>query len=194
MINRPVQIGIFSLALAAGAWTLAQPAGQSAPKPANAAEESDEETIELSKAPEAVRAAALKLVGSAGEKSIKKVIKEEDDDIATYEIEFTADGVDCSAVLSQAGDLMETEKSVNVSTLPRAAMDAIKKEFPSAAVAGINHVQKFYYEVEVTIGGKRREIKVDASGEIEDHDEAKHADKEHGEHKEGKHNGAKDND
>jgi len=171
MDTRKLTVGFVSLALlaGAGAWAFAQPAGQPPVKaPEKAGEEADEEVIDFAKAPEAVRAAALKLVGAGGEKAIKKVIKEEDEDVYTYEIEYTEGGVDCSAVISTAGDVMEIEKGVKEAALPAAIMAALKKDYPKATFKDPNLVQKFYYEVDVVIDGKTHEVKVDAAGNIED--------------------------
>ncbi len=172
MDTRKLSIGLVSLALlaGAGAWAFTQPPATAPAKaPEKAGEESDEEVIEFAKAPEAVRKAALKLVGAGGEKAIKKVIKEEgEDDIYTFEIEYTEGGIDCSAVLAAAGDLMELEKGVKEATLPAAAMTALKKEYPKATFKTPMAVQKFYFDVVVVIEGKEHEIKIDAAGNIED--------------------------
>ncbi|CAN5716675.1 hypothetical protein BH11PLA1_BH11PLA1_11300 [soil metagenome] len=173
MDTRNLSVGFVSLALLTGAGALAflafaQPAAQPPAKaPEKAGEEAGEEVIDLAKAPEAVRTAALKLVGASGEKAIKKVIKEEDEGVYTYEIEFTADGVECSAALSTAGDLLELEKATTEAKLPAAAMAALKKDYPKATFAKPFAVTKMYYEIQMVIDGKTREVKVDAAGNIE---------------------------
>ena len=171
MDTRKLSVGIVSLALitGAGAWALAQPAGQPPAKaPEKAGEEADEEVIDFAKAPEAVRIAALKLVGAGGEKAIKNVIKEEDEDVYTYEIEYTEGGVDCAVIFSAAGDLMESEKATTEAKLPAAVMTALKKDYPKATFAKPFSVTKMIYEIEVVIDGKTHEVKVDAAGNIED--------------------------
>jgi len=171
MDTRKLTVGFISLALfaGAGAWAFAQPAGQPPAKaPEKAGEEADEEVIDFAKAPQAVRAAALKLVGAGGEKAIKKVIKEEDDDVYTFEIEYTEGGVECAAIFSAAGDLMETEKATTEAKLPAAIMAALKKDYPKATFAKPFAVTKMFYEVEVVIDGKTHEVKVDAAGNIDD--------------------------
>lgn len=165
---RTLAIGIVSLSLlaGAGAWVAAQPNGKAPSKAVVQGEDADEEVIDLARAPEPVRSRAVKVAGS--EKAIKKVIKEEDGGVFTFEIEYTQDGVDCSAVLSAAGEVMELEKGVNESALPAAAMAALKKDFPNATFKDPNLVQKFYFEIDVVIDGKTHEVKVDAAGNIED--------------------------
>jgi len=171
MYTRNLSVGFVSLALitGAGTWALAQPAGQPPAKaPEKAGEEADEEAIDFTKAPEAVRTAALKLVGAGGEKAVKKVIREEDEDVYTYEIEYTEGGVDCAAIFSAVGDLMESEKATTEVKLPAAVMAALKKDYPKATFAKPFAVTKMFYEVEIVIDGKSHEVTVDAAGNIED--------------------------
>jgi len=171
MYTRNLSVGFVSLALitGAGTWALAQPAGQPPAKaPEKAGEEADEEAIDFTKAPEAVRTAALKLVVAGGEKAVKKVIREEDEDVYTYEIEYTEGGVDCAAIFSAVGDLMESEKATTEVKLPAAVMAALKKDYPKATFAKPFAVTKMFYEVEIVIDGKSHEVTVDAAGNIED--------------------------
>lgn len=190
MDTRKLSVGFVSIALlaGAGAWAFAQPgqppqpAGNTQPKGEDK-EGDEEEVITLDKAPEAVRAAAIKLVGDA--KNITKVIKEEDDeDVVQYEIEYNEGAVKCAAIFSVAGDLMETEKATTDAKLPAAVMAALKKDYPKATFANPFAVTKMFYEVEIVIDGKKHEVKVDASGNIED--ESKGDGDEKGEHKEEK--------
>jgi uncharacterized membrane protein YkoI len=187
---RNLTLGFVSLALltGAGAWAFAQPGNQPtapAKAPAKAGEESDEEVIDLAKAPEAVRTAALKLAGS--EKAITKVTKEEEDGTFTYEVEYTADGVENSAEFSPAGDLMKTERGTTEAKLPAAALAALKKSYPNATFAHPVIVTKTFYEVEVKTDGEKHEVKVNASGELERrHHEGKDGEKDKGEKHDGK--------
>ncbi len=181
MDTRKLSVGLVSLALitGAGAWAFAQPgqppqpphpAGSTQPK-GEEKEGDEEEVITLDRAPEAVRAAAIKLAGDA--KNITKVIKEEDDeDVVQYEVEYNegagGGAVKCAAIFSAAGDLMETEKSTTEVKLPAAVMAALKKDYPKATFADPQVVTKMFYEIEIVIDGKKHEVKVDASGNIED--------------------------
>jgi hypothetical protein len=184
MNTRKLAVGIVSLAVIAGvgAWALPQPPKETGKaRPEAKEKEGEEQVITLDKAPEAVRAAAVKVAGDA--KNITKVTREEDEeDIATYEVEYTEGGAACSAVFSPAGDLMEQERSIAEAKLPAAAMAALKKEFPKATFEKPESVTKMYYEVVVVIDGKKHGVKVDAAGEIED---------EHEEHGEGHEKGEK---
>jgi len=131
----------------------------------DAKDETKEETIKLADAPEAVRNAVAKLTSAD---KVTKVIKETDEGVTVFEVEYTVESAACSAAFSSAGDVLELEKGVNESAVPAAIMAALKKEFPKATLKDFNSVQKFYYEVDVVIDGKKHEVKVDASGEIDD--------------------------
>lgn len=192
MNTRTISIGLVTLTVlaGAGAWTVAQSspppraAGQDQPKGADP-EGDEEEVIALDKAPDAVRAAAIKLVGDS--KSITRVVKEEDDeDVVQFEVEYTqgagAEAIKCAAIFSSAGDLMETEKATTEAKLPAAVMAALKKDYPKATFADPQAVTKMFYEVVVVIDGKKHEVKVAASGSIEDESEGGD---EHGEHAKG---------
>lgn len=187
----PVALATLVLLAGAAAWATAQPgqppqpAGQTQPKGEEKGGD-EEEVVTLDKAPQAVRAAAIKLAGDA--KNITKVIKEEDDeDMVTYEVEYNegtgAAAVKCAAIVSTAGDLLETEKATSEATLPVPVMAALKKDYPKATFANPQLVTRVYYEIEVVTDGKTHEVKVDANGNIED--ESKGGDKK-GEHAKGK--------
>ncbi|HMN40531.1 MAG TPA: hypothetical protein PKE29_06760 [Phycisphaerales bacterium] len=191
MDTRRLSIGFVSLALmgGAGAWALAQsgqaqpPAGHGQPK-AEENEGDEEEVIALDKAPEAVRAAAVRLAGDA--KNITKVVKEEDDeDVVQYEVEYTEGAVKCAAIFSTAGDLKETERATTEAKLPAATLAALKKDYPKATFTNPFAVTRMFYEIEVVIDGKKHEVRVDASGAVED--ESKHEERGKGENHDGKH-------
>lgn len=176
MHSRTLTVGCIALALLSGAGALAfaqagrslQPVGQAQPR-SEAREDKDGEVISLNKVPEAVRAAAIKLAGDA--KNISRVIKEEDDeDVVTYEVEYTegAAAVKCAAIFSVGGELMEMEKSVTEAKLPPTILAALKQDYPKATFADPQFVTKMFYEIEVVIDGKKHEVRVDASGNIED--------------------------
>ncbi len=128
-------------------------------------DEKSEVIIKFSEAPDAVKAAARKLTSEA---NITRVIRESDEGITTYEIEYTDAGTKWAAIISASGDVMETERTVATGSLPAAAAAAIRKEMPSANIGTVQVVTKTYYEVEITESGKKREIKVDAAGNIDD--------------------------
>lgn len=141
-------------------------------------EEWTEVVIKFTDAPASVQAALSKLTDAS---TVTKVIKETDEGIAVYEIEFTKAGVKSSADISAAGDVMEVETTVATTTLPAAAMAALKMEFPKATMGDCSLVQKTYYEMDMIIDGKKREVKFDAAGNIEDESDNYNAEENDGE-------------
>lgn len=175
--SRPALVALLASLAAVGAWAVHRAAPTASAEPpagAGAAAAQDRErdgdgerVITVDTAPAAVRAAAMKLAGGAA--NITKVIREEDeDDVVTYEVEYTDGGVPCSANFSPAGDLMEQERATTEAKLPPAAVAALRHEFPNAAIADAQVVTRTFYEVQVVIDGKKREVRVDAAGAIEE--------------------------
>ncbi len=178
-----IGLGLFTLAVfggisangANGTWAIARQPQTPRPSAAPAAaadhdkmEDGDDEVIiKLADAPEGVRAALTKITSAD---KVTKVIKEEDDGITTFEVEFTDAGMESSVVFSGTGEVLEIEKGIKEGSLPAAVLSAIKKEYPAGAFSGHTMVQTFHYEIEVTVNGKKHEIKVNAAGKIDDED------------------------
>lgn len=165
-----------------GVWAFAQQPQAAKPAApavhANDKEEGDDETvIKLADAPEAVRAATGKVTPAD---KVTKVIKETDEGVTTYEVEYTDANGEASARFSDAGDVIELEHRVKVA--PAAVLAAITKAHPKATIGDVTAVQTFSYEVAVTIDGTTHEVKVDAAGEIddEDHERGGEKDEPHG--------------
>lgn len=177
------------IVVAGGVLAFGQPGKESAPKQESGADrEAGEEVIALDTAPDAVRAEAIKLAG--GEKNVSKVIRERSKTGATtFEVEYSEGAVKCAAILSMAGDVMETERAVAESSLPDPALAALRREYPGATFADAQAVTVHSYEIDVVLDGKRHEVKVDATGGISDPSRAskdKPKEKKKGEKKEGK--------
>ena len=113
---------------------------------------------------EAARAAVLK---STTAQAVKTVTKETEHGIDTYEVDYMDGQVACAMIVSAAGDAIETERGVSLERIPAAAMAAVKSRFPSAQLGDAVIATKITYEIEVTIDGKKHEVKVDASGLID---------------------------
>jgi uncharacterized membrane protein YkoI len=131
-------------------------------------EEAIEKEIQLAQAPQAVQDAIKKIVG---ENPIKKVIEEKEEDVTTYEAEYTVGDIEHSVDCAATGEILELENAVEANALPAAALKEITKDYPGAVIKEACAVQVFFYEVEVEINGKKQEIKVYATGDIEDEDE-----------------------
>ncbi len=166
-----ITLGLTGLVLAGGvfAYANAQPAKPAAPAQPNVqppVKEADDETpIKLTEAPEGVRAAILKLTP---EKALKRVTKEDEDGVMLFEAEYEAEGIACSAKLTERGEVLEIEKAVKADKLPAAVTKALNKEYPGATIKSAESIQVFYFEVAVTSGGKTHPVKVYASGIIDD--------------------------
>ena len=131
-------------------------------------EEADEETIDLKQAPQAVRDAATRIVGSA---KLVGVSKETDDGVTTFEVEYLVDGNECSATLSEGGEVLELERRIPNAKLPAALMRALNAKYPGAKVGKAEKVEVHYFELELEIDGKLRKVSASASGEFGEGDE-----------------------
>ena len=139
-----------------------------------ASEDEDDETpINLGDAPAAVRAALAKITP---DKNVKKVIKEVDDGITTYEVEYEADGKASSVEFSEGGDVLEIETTLAANALPAAVSQAIAKAFPKGSIKEAAAIQTYHYEVVVTVNGKEKEVEVAANGQMDDDDDDKNDD------------------
>ena len=63
---------------------------------------------------------------------------------------------------------MESETAIKLSALPDAVLKELKKDYPDAAIVETEAVQLNYYEVEIVKNGKKRDVIVLATGDIED--------------------------
>ncbi|NBV65180.1 MAG: hypothetical protein EBR71_12105, partial [Planctomycetes bacterium] len=130
--------------------------------------------------PEAARAIVKK---STKDDSVKKVTKETAHGVTTYEIDYMDGSVACAMLLSAAGDVIESERGIAHDKIPAAAMAALMQRYPNATLGDAVVATKVVYEVEITVDGKKREVKMEASGAMDE----KYGDwKEGGEKAEGK--------
>lgn len=131
-------------------------------------EEAKEEAVaSVADLPAAVQATVAKVVGA---NPVQKITKESDDDEVAFEVEYQVDGVEQSVDLSEAGDILELESAVETGALPAAVAKALQEEFPGATVDSAVSVQTFTYEVLIVKNGKKKEVKVNAAGDVEDED------------------------
>jgi len=131
-------------------------------------DEEIERKIELSQAPQAVQDAILKI---AGNNPIKEVEEEIEDGVATYEAEYMVGDVEHSIECTATGEIIELEHSIAPESLPAAALKKINKLYPGAQIKEAEAVQVFFYELEIVHNGMKKEIKVCATGDIEDDDD-----------------------
>jgi len=128
-------------------------------------EEEDEQVVTLEATPMAVRDAFARLAPAT---SVKKVERLTDEGAVRYEIEFLADGIEQSATFSEGGQLIELEREMPVDKLPAAVQAALSHDFPGGTLSKAESVQLSFYEVQVTSAGRKHDVKVYATGDIED--------------------------
>jgi hypothetical protein len=183
MKHRARTLAILSLVGIAGAGSLAFAAISKPHSPWSPASEGgdwSETEIKLTDLPEAARAVVKK---STKDDSVKKVTKETAHGVTTYEIDYMDGSVTCAMLLSAAGDVIESERGIAHDKIPAAAMAALMQRYPNATLGDAVVATKVVYEVEITVDGKKREVKMEASGAMDE----KYGDwKEGGEKAEGK--------
>lgn len=128
----------------------------------------DETEIKFNEAPAGVQAAFQAAAAGA---TPTKVIREVDEGTTTYEIEFAAAGMACSIRTSADGEMLEHERGLDASALPAAVTAALHKQFPKGTVAKCESIQSFAYECQVVVNGKKHDVTVDATGEIDDEEQ-----------------------
>jgi streptogramin lyase len=129
-----------------------------------AAEKSPAES--LAKAPPAVQAAAKKALGS---KKLEEFDKESVGGKIEYEVGFKVGGVDHAYIISETGELIQEEADVEVSKLPSAVLEAVKKAEPTGKIdeaATATAGDKKFYEVDVKVGKETHAIQVSADGTV----------------------------
>jgi hypothetical protein len=101
--------------------------------------------------------------------TVVKWIKEKKNE---YEVEFTLNGKKGSANFSGTGEWLETEMGIPTTEVPKNVLDAFAKQFKEAAISDAFLVEssagKKYYEIEYTIKSKKREVKIDGTGNLID--------------------------
>ena len=158
MMNRIVKASLLPIAVLVCAGTIAARNAVSSEGNWKEAE------IKLADMPEAARTAVLK---STTAQAVKTVTKETAHGIDTYEVDYMDGAVPCAMIVSAAGDTIETERGVALDRIPAAAVAAVKARFPSAQLGDAVVATKIMYEIEIMVDGKKREVKVDASGAID---------------------------
>lgn len=158
MMNRIVKASLLPIAVLVCVGAVA------ARSPLGAEGEKKETEIKLADMPEAARTAVLK---STTAQAVKMVTKETAHGIDTFEVDYVDGAVPCAMIVSAAGDTIETERGVALDRIPAAAVAAVKARFPSAQLGDAVVATKIMYEIEIMVDGKKREVKVDASGAVD---------------------------
>lgn len=87
-----------------------------------------------------------------------------------FEAEFTLNGVETSALFDAKGTLLETEAEINAKELPQAVKATLAKDFAGYKLDEIEKVTDMNgtvtYEMEVTKGKEKQEVRFDLAGKI----------------------------
>lgn len=135
--------------------------------------EGDDEEIEASVTREELPAEVFAVFGPAVQGAEGVVFTREREGGATvYEAEYSIAGVGHALEVSEAGELLESEKQVAADALPAAVAKAIQARWPSAAIDGGEIVTTVSYEVVVTVDGKKKEVEVSPAGRIHGSEES----------------------
>jgi hypothetical protein len=136
-----------------------------------AAARAGEEKVPLDRVPPAVVKAVKAKFPNA---SLKQAEKEVEGGKTIYEIGLEDAGSRVDVSLQEDGTVLEVEKEVRASALPKPVSDAVKRKYPAGTVKKAEEVTKGdteTFEVVVAVGDKRREVVVDPAGKIVEDEE-----------------------
>ncbi len=131
-------------------------------------EDKSEDVIAFADAPAPVQEAFHRVAPGA---TPSKVLREVDEGVTTFEIEYTANGHASSLTTTPTGDVLESEQGMDVSALPAAVLQALKHEFPKGTIGTAELLTTHAYECEIVVNGKKHAVTVDASGNIDEEEE-----------------------
>ena len=126
-------------------------------------EVSEEVSVNFNDAPKEVQSAITKVVGKA---KIDKLEVEVENGITIYEAEWMVDGVEHEVSVSEAGDILETEKVVASELVPPGVLQAAQKHMPEGGEPEFEMKSVILYSVETEVNGKEVEILVDPTGRL----------------------------
>ena len=157
MKNSPKILGyVAALAfLSIGSWSMAK-----------------EESIDLDKTPAPVQASIKTLLG---DKKFDSLEKEDEKGQTVYEVEYKVNGTGYSALITEAGEVIQHEVDIDPSAVPANILDAAKKTHDGSTIEEASFVNadgKIYYEFEVKAGDQTFDVRVSAKGKV-NHDAAK---------------------
>lgn len=122
-----------------------------------------EQKLGIEQAPEPVRNAINTVLRG---QPLDALTVEKERGVTLYEAEYKVEGVEHSVELAADGEVLEQENAVTTSSLPNEVTAAFAKRFPGAAVSEAELVTQRFYELEVKVNGKTREVKINAAGQI----------------------------
>lgn len=85
-----------------------------------------------------------------------------------FEAEFKLNGANVSANFGLDGSWKETETTINEGELPPAVTNALNTKYPWAIISLAEKIEKplnkIFYEVNIKVNGKKKELELDADG------------------------------
>ena len=124
-----------------------------------------ERRVKMKDLPEAVQKTVTELSSGA---SIRGLSTEMEKGKRVYEVELLVSGHSKDITMDSAGQVIEVEEQVQLSSLPAAVQGGIKQSARPAEISLIESVTKGgalqYYEVHVKRGGKKSEMKIGTDG------------------------------
>lgn len=130
--------------------------------------EDEEDMISWDQLPQAVQQALREKFGGAQPAELKS---DSEDGFVLYEAEYDTGGTKQGIKLTEDGAILEIEEEVSPSSLPAGVLAQIKKKYPGASIKESEMVVLTFYEVEVEIKGKEKEVKLFANGLMVDDDD-----------------------
>jgi uncharacterized membrane protein YkoI len=122
-----------------------------------------ERKITMKDLPPAVQQAIKEQEGA----TVRGLAKEVDKGKTLYEAELTVNGHSKDIMFDEQGTMVSVEEESTLDQIPPAARTAIEKAAGNGKVSAVEKLTEgghVFYEAQVTKGGKRSEVKVDASG------------------------------
>lgn len=87
------------------------------------------------------------------------------------EANFKMSNTDVSANFSLDGNWVETETTIPASELPAAVTNTVNIKYPGAVYGRAEKIEKpgskIFYEVNITVNGKKKELELDPNGVLE---------------------------
>jgi uncharacterized membrane protein YkoI len=120
----------------------------------------------LAKAPQAVQDAVKQVVGKH---KISECDSEQDNGKTVYEVDYKVHGTEYSVSVSEAGEVIEHEVTVDPSAVPPAVLDAATKTHPTGKVGEIDITSaggKLFYEFDIKAPDNKYEMQVAADGSV----------------------------
>ncbi len=115
--------------------------------------------------PAAVQQAALKYFETA---KIKEIEKKAEKDTVQYGVEGISNGSKLDVVFASDGTVVRTSLKVNASALPELARKALSVDYPAGVINEVEKIVRTSYKVKIVVKGEKREIEVNAAGDIDD--------------------------